>query len=357
MRPIRARPSRATALLAAVASQRLRRQWLQHPTSMRTPSSPRRQVWLGRAEEDVVDALGVGLDVAREAAEHLADDAAGLLRRVLEEDVVAVGDEHEVVAAPARLPLLRRACGSAAPRRRSRRWRCRTRSPSPRLRAAAITVAPAVAPASSTHRHIVPRSSGKPSRAKRSSMRWSGRPSQYLSTMIVREQRRRGQRAREALGRHRRGLDVVSPWASTARYFTRAMTRRRRPPRFHASLQLSSKPDALGLALGDELLEERVGDLDALFLEGNVAQVAPARGLASSAPWRLGLPSSPLGACGIRLGHCRRVGRARRASPRTPARAARCRPARPWRRRCAAAAARAPAAAARATRAGDRAPS
>ena len=47
--------------------------------------------------------------------------------------------------------------------------------------AAWTTVAPQVAPASSTHRHMVPRSTGQPSRAKPSSMRNSGMPWPYLS--------------------------------------------------------------------------------------------------------------------------------------------------------------------------------
>ena len=51
-------------------------------------------------------------------------------------------------------------------------------------RATATTVAPKVAPASSSHRHIVPRSTGSPSRAKRFSIRLSGRPSANLSAMM-----------------------------------------------------------------------------------------------------------------------------------------------------------------------------
>lgn len=47
--------------------------------------------WIGWPEQEIIDALGVGLDVTREAAKHLADDGAGLLGRVLEEDVVGIG--------------------------------------------------------------------------------------------------------------------------------------------------------------------------------------------------------------------------------------------------------------------------
>ena len=46
----------------------------------------------GWAKQDVEDALGVGLNEAGESVEHLADDRAGLLGRILEEHVVGVGD-------------------------------------------------------------------------------------------------------------------------------------------------------------------------------------------------------------------------------------------------------------------------
>src|SRR5262249_20322611 len=60
----------------------------------------------GLAEEHVVYALGVGLHVARIAAQHTGDERAGLLGRVFEEDVIAVGNEHEEVATAARLAFL-----------------------------------------------------------------------------------------------------------------------------------------------------------------------------------------------------------------------------------------------------------
>jgi len=45
---------------------------------------------VGKSIQDVVDALGVGLDKAGEAAEQLADDRAGLDGRVLEEYVIGM---------------------------------------------------------------------------------------------------------------------------------------------------------------------------------------------------------------------------------------------------------------------------
>src|SRR5215208_7089960 len=54
-----------------------------------------------RREQQVVDALGVGLDVAGEAAEQLADRRRGLAWQVLEEDVIGVGDLDQEVSASA----------------------------------------------------------------------------------------------------------------------------------------------------------------------------------------------------------------------------------------------------------------
>ncbi|NDB36158.1 MAG: hypothetical protein EB023_12655 [Flavobacteriia bacterium] len=62
---------------------------------------------VGLAKQDVEDALGVGLHVAGEAAEELADRGAGLALGVLEEDGVSVGDLHEVVPSLARPSRLR----------------------------------------------------------------------------------------------------------------------------------------------------------------------------------------------------------------------------------------------------------
>ena len=49
----------------------------------------------------------VGLDVAFETSEHRADSVARVLRLVLEEDVVLVGEHDEEVPFRARLPLAR----------------------------------------------------------------------------------------------------------------------------------------------------------------------------------------------------------------------------------------------------------
>ena len=159
-----------------------------------------------RSEQEVVDTLGVGLHVAGEAAEHLADGGAGLFRRVLEEDVIAVGDLDEVVAAPARLlALCRRGVGCTQTPVASVEMQKAVFIASSRM--ALTTDAPTVVPASSIQRHIVPRSIGTPRRAKRSSWRCSGRPSQYLSTTMwaMRETLpiARGNSSR----RHRRGDD------------------------------------------------------------------------------------------------------------------------------------------------------
>lgn len=94
------------AFLATVASQNLRRAWLMQPTSVRTARSASSSGGSSGGEQDVEDALGVGLHEAGEALEQRGDGGGGLLRRVLEEDVIAVGDLDEVVAAPAGLPLL-----------------------------------------------------------------------------------------------------------------------------------------------------------------------------------------------------------------------------------------------------------
>ena len=56
---------------------------------------------IGRPEQQVIDALGVGLDVSGEAAKQRTDRVAVLLRRVLKEHVIGVGDLDEVVATAA----------------------------------------------------------------------------------------------------------------------------------------------------------------------------------------------------------------------------------------------------------------
>jgi len=56
------------------------------------------------AEQRVVDGVSIGLDVAGEAAEHFADDGAGVLGLKLEEDVLLVGQNDEEMALSAGLP-------------------------------------------------------------------------------------------------------------------------------------------------------------------------------------------------------------------------------------------------------------
>src|SRR5690606_18150088 len=57
-------------------------------------------------EQKVIDALGVGLDIAAEAAEELADGRRGLARHVLEEHVIGVCNLDQEVSAAAAATLL-----------------------------------------------------------------------------------------------------------------------------------------------------------------------------------------------------------------------------------------------------------
>lgn len=59
-------------------------------------------------EQRVVNGAGVGLDVAGVAFEHLADGGARVLGLVLEEDVIAVGEDDEEVPFAAGLGLVAR---------------------------------------------------------------------------------------------------------------------------------------------------------------------------------------------------------------------------------------------------------
>jgi hypothetical protein len=62
---------------------------------------------LGRAaEEGVIDGVCVGLNVSREAAEHLAHCSARVLGLVLEEDMILVREDDEEVSSAARSRLL-----------------------------------------------------------------------------------------------------------------------------------------------------------------------------------------------------------------------------------------------------------
>ena len=96
----------------------------------------------------------------------------------------------------------------------------------------------------------------------------------------VREQRRRRERTRERLGRHRRGVDrglavraedlILDPRQDQAPHAATLV----------GELAALLEVDARRLALLDQLLVERVGDLDALLFERQLAQVAPAGRLA-----------------------------------------------------------------------------
>ena len=72
------------------------------------------------------------------------------------------------------------------------------------------TVAPKVAPRSSNQRHIVPRSTGAPSRWKRSSIRYRGKPSQCFSTAMCASK----DGAASARAKVSRGIGVVSTCVS-----------------------------------------------------------------------------------------------------------------------------------------------
>jgi hypothetical protein len=96
-------------ILALIAtSHALILTWLQHPTSWANRVVGLVVVdantLLGWPIQEVIDTLGVGLHVA--PVEHLADGGRGFARRVLEEDVIRVGDLDEEMATPAGSPVL-----------------------------------------------------------------------------------------------------------------------------------------------------------------------------------------------------------------------------------------------------------
>jgi len=143
------------------------------------------------------------LHVAGEALEHLADDSGGLLGRVLEEDVIAIGDLNEVVSASAGLGGWRFCVSRSG-------WGTRMPVASVEMqkaffiaswRIASTTVAPQVAPACSVQRHIEPRSMGH-TEARESIFLTvqRGSPVAVFVGCDVRDQRGRGDRARKHLG-------------------------------------------------------------------------------------------------------------------------------------------------------------
>jgi hypothetical protein len=129
-----------------------------------------RRPFVGRLEQKIIDALGIGLDIAAETAKQLANGRRGLARHVLEKNVIGVRDLHQEMSR--RHPLRGLSppgIGCTSTPVASVAMQNAVRSASSRM--AATTVAPTVAPASSAHRHMVPRSSGVPARAARSSWR------------------------------------------------------------------------------------------------------------------------------------------------------------------------------------------
>src|SRR5665213_2713673 len=235
-----------------------------------------------RPEQDVVDALGVGLHVAGEPLEHLADGGRGLARRVLEENVIAIGDLDEVVAAAARLPpplrVARRLDQHADGVRGDaecglHRVGAHGGDDGGAQRRAGVLDPPA-------HGAAVER------QAEAREAMLLAMERQPIAVFVdddVSDQRDRGDRARKDLGRHGRGGDLrgLGRWIVGVGDAV-LDAREDQAPRTAAlpgDLGRLLEADALGLALCDEGLDRRVGDLDALLRHLDLAQVSPSLGL------------------------------------------------------------------------------
>jgi hypothetical protein len=128
---------------------------------------------------------------------------------------------------------------------------------------------------------MVPRSSGKPSRADRFSIRLVERePVAELVGDDVREERRRRERAGEALRRHRRGLDQRVAVHVDHPVLRPCVDEHPGAAPLPGDLAALLEVEPLGLPLGHELLEDRIEGLDPHDRELQVAQIAPAGGLA-----------------------------------------------------------------------------
>ena len=178
-----------------------------------------------------------------------------------------------------------------------------------------------------------------------------GQPVAVLVGRDVGEQRGGRERPWEGLGRSGAVSTTVSPRPSTVPYLTRAMTRRRSPPRFQATLQLSSKPMRVAFPSVTRRSKSSSGSSTRSSSSGR------SRRLRRPVGFFLGR-----GGAGSPVARRRR----RRCHPtqpielaggwrRTRAPAGACRRARPWRRRSAGGVARAPSAGLRATCATGRA--
>ena len=98
----------------------------------------------------------------------------------------------------------------------------------------------------------------------------------HLVHRDVREHRRRGEAPREQLGRQRRGLDVRFAAGVERPVLHPLDDDHVRAAALVAELVARLDPDALGLALSDELLEQLVGHLDRLPWQLRLGEVAPA---------------------------------------------------------------------------------
>jgi hypothetical protein len=94
-----------------------------------------------------------------------------------------------------------------------------------------------------------------------------------------RQQRRRRHRAREGLFGHRRGLDVGLTVAAHRPVLHARYDQAPQAALLVGELRALLETDALGLAVSDQLLEERVGDLEPFLGERHLGEVAPAGGL------------------------------------------------------------------------------
>lgn len=247
---------------------------------MRTARSASSSGGSSGGEQDVEDALGVGLHEAGEALEQRGDGGGGLLRRVLEEDVIAVGDLDEVVAAPAGLPLLlvgQRLHQDAGGVGRDAEGGCHRVFAHGLDDGGAERGAAVLEPAA--HGAAVERHPE------------AGEPvlltiERQAVTMLVdddaRDQRHGRERARQHLGRQRRGDDRGrlgrlgdGVWQSVLDARDDEATQ---PAALIGELVRLLAVDALGLALQGERLELGVRDLDAVFDQLELAQVTTTLG-------------------------------------------------------------------------------
>ncbi len=226
--------------------------------------------WIELVEEHVVGVLGVGLDVARVAAEQLAHGGAGLVRHVLEEHVVTVGDHHEEVPAAARLARAgRRGLGLDADARRVRGDAER-----------GLEGMPLGGECHTAHGHAevlhppAHRAAIEVEALAREALLLTiqRQPVAVLVDGDLRQQRRRGQKPRERPRRHRRGGDRLARDALDA-VLGACDDDAHGAGLAPAELDRLLEADALGLAF-----ERGVEQLVALLGERQRAHVAPPLG-------------------------------------------------------------------------------